>query len=48
MRHFFSNKKAKTPHLEDNLVIKKDPKKDSCVSVNSVKQGLKGDRHTAL
>ena len=42
------NRKVKTPFLEDNLVIIKDPKKDACVSVNSVKQGLKRDTHTTL
>ena len=42
------NRKAKTPHFEDNLVIIKDPKRDACVSVNSMKQDLKRDRHTTL
>ena len=43
------NRKAKTPHLEGNLVIIKDPKKGRvCVSVNSIIQGVKRSRHTHL
>ena len=39
-----SKSKAKAPHLEDNLVIIKDPKRR--VSLNSIIQGRKGNRHT--
>ena len=41
------NRKTKTPHLKDNLVILTNPKR-LLVCLNSIIQGLKRNRHTTV